>query len=86
MRIIYRANNIVEAHIVAGMLEATGIRAFVGGHYLQGGVGELAPQGFANVFVEDEDVEAALKRVQEYEGNGVQDTGTTSFPFDPEPV
>ena len=38
------------------MLRAHGIGAHVGGHYLQGGVGELMVQGFAAVYVEDSEV------------------------------
>ncbi|WP_303285526.1 DUF2007 domain-containing protein [Marinobacter sp. SS8-8] len=34
MQIAYRARDITEAHIVAGLLEANGIEAFVGGHCL----------------------------------------------------
>lgn len=67
MKIIYRAGDIVEAHIVAGMLRANGIEAHVGGHYLQGGVGDLSPMGFATVMVEEQDVDAALTLVREYD-------------------
>ena len=67
MKIIYRAGNIVEAHIVAGMLRANGIEAHVGGHYLQGGVGDLSPMGFATVMTDEQDLEMALKLVREYE-------------------
>ena len=38
LKTVFRANDIVEAHIVAGMLQAEGIKTFVGGHYLQGAV------------------------------------------------
>ena len=65
MKIIYRAGNIVEAHIVAGMLRANGIEAHVGGHYLQGGVGDLSPMGFATVMTDEQDLEMALKLVRE---------------------
>ena len=64
---VYRAANLLEAHIVAGMLEAEGITTHVAGHFLQGGVGELAPLDMARVEVEDEDFDAARKRVLEYE-------------------
>lgn len=67
MQTVYRAGNILEAHIVAGMLRAQGLDAQVGGHYLQGGVGELAPSGFAQVLVDEADVEAARTRIAEYE-------------------
>lgn len=67
MKIVYQAANIIEAHLVAGMLQASGLQAFVSGHYLQGGVGEIAPSGFANVMVADHDVEAATPFITEYE-------------------
>lgn len=67
MKYVYRAANILEAQIVKGMLEANGIDANVGGFYLQGGVGELAPLDTARVYVEDEDVERARELIQEYE-------------------
>ena len=67
MKIIYRAGNITEAHIVAGMLESHGIESHVGGHYLQGGVGEMAPMDFSSVQVADEDYENALPLIAGYE-------------------
>ena len=67
MKIIYRAADIIEAHIVSGMLMARGIEAYVGGHYLQGGIGELSPLGFATVSVAGDDVEAATSMIREYE-------------------
>lgn len=67
MQIVYRAGDIVEAHIVAGMLQANGIETYVGGHYLQGAIGDLSPLGFANVFVDEQHVATALELVQEYE-------------------
>jgi hypothetical protein len=80
MKIIYRANDIIEAHIVAGLLQSHDIQAFVGGHYLQGGVGELVPFGFATVSVTDENIEAAESLMAEYESAGANpveaDTGT----------
>jgi nitrogen regulatory protein PII-like uncharacterized protein len=76
MKIIYKAGDIIEAHIVAGMLNANGIRAYVGGYYLQGGIGELAPLDFANISVADEDVKQALQIVRDYESgiSGCQST------------
>ncbi len=69
MKIIYKASDTIEAHIVAGMLNANGIRAYVGGHYLQGGIGDLAAMDFANVSVADEDTEPALRVIRDYESN-----------------
>lgn len=67
MQIVYQAANIIEAHIVAGMLSANGIPANVGGHYLQGAVGNLPPADFAHVLVDDPDINAALALIREYE-------------------
>ena len=52
---------------MCGMLEAHGIQAHVGGHYLQGGIGELMVQGFAVVFVEEDKLEMARTLVEAYE-------------------
>jgi hypothetical protein len=64
---VYDAGNITEAHIVRGMLRSHGIEAHVGGHYLQGGIGELVVQGFATVYVEDSEVVAARSLIDAYE-------------------
>lgn len=67
MKIIYKSRDITEAHIVSGMLQANGIKAYVGGHYLQGGVGDLAAMDFANVQVADDDVSPARLIIAEYD-------------------
>lgn len=71
MQIAYRARDITEAHIIAGMLGANGIEAFVGGHYLQGAMGEIGAAGFSNVHVDDEDVYRARLLIDEYESDRV---------------
>ena len=68
MKTIYRAADILEAHIVCGMLNAEGIEAEVAGFYQQGAVGQLAPQDFARVMLVDEsDAERAERVIAEYE-------------------
>lgn len=67
MKIVFKAGNIIEAHIVAGMLNACEIQTYVGGHFLQGAVGDLSPTGFANVFVALDDFSEASALVAEYE-------------------
>ncbi len=68
MKTIYRAADILEAHIVAGMLNAEGIEAEVAGFYQQGAVGQLAPQDFARVMLIDErDADHAERLIAEYE-------------------
>jgi len=67
MQIAYRAKDIAEAHIVAGMLRAQGIDAHVGGHYLQGAMGEIGTQDYSVVQVEDADLVEARRIVADYE-------------------
>lgn len=69
MQIAYRARDLTEAHIVAGLLQANGIEAFVGGHYLQGAMGEIGAAGFTNVHVDDEDLYRARQLVSEYDAS-----------------
>ncbi|MGH8041590.1 MAG: DUF2007 domain-containing protein [Rudaea sp.] len=51
MRIVYRAENIIDANLVKNALEAEGIPAFVGGQYLTGAIGELPPLALVHVMV-----------------------------------
>ena len=67
MKLVYKADNIAEAQIVKGMLEASGIEAYAGGYFLQGGVGEIPVMDFANIEVEEEDYARAREIIQEYE-------------------
>ncbi len=66
MQIIFTGRDLTEAHIVAGMLRAEDIDAHVGGHYLQGAIGDLAPMDFARVWVGSQDIERAQQLIAEY--------------------
>lgn len=90
MEIVYRAANIIEAHIVAGMLNACGIQTHVGGHFLQGAVGDLSPTGIANVLVLSMDKDLALAIVKDYEqqssvsdAEAVPDSGNPGSVYQP---
>lgn len=72
MQIVFRARDVTEAHIVAGLLNANGVETHVGGHYLQGGVGDLAAMNFANIQVADFDVESAKVIIAKYESEPIQ--------------
>lgn len=67
MKLIYKARDITEAHIISGLLKSNGIDAHVGGHYLQGGVGDLAAMDFATISVADEDTDTAISIIADYE-------------------
>jgi len=67
MKIIYKADNITEAHIVSGLLNANDINANVSGYYLQGAAGEIGAFDYVSVMVEDEDAGKALVIIEAYE-------------------
>jgi hypothetical protein len=60
VRIVYQAENAIDAHLVRHALEGEGILAFVLGEGLIGGVGELPVMGYCRVVVADDHAEAAL--------------------------
>lgn len=65
MRIVYRAENLVDAHLVKDVLEQADIPAFISGEYLIGGIGQLPARDFISVSVPDVCVEAAEPHVRE---------------------
>ena len=83
MKTIYKAANIMEAHIVAGMLTAGRFDAHVGGFYLQGAMGDLPPTEGVPVMVPEEDVAETLELVRDYDaGVASGDDGDTSGTFE----
>jgi Putative prokaryotic signal transducing protein len=55
VKIVYRAENIIDANLVKNALENENIPAFVSGQYLTGAAGELPPMALVNVMVADFD-------------------------------
>jgi hypothetical protein len=55
LKIVYRAENIIDANLVKNALEQEGIPAFVSGQYLTGAAGELPPMALVNVMVAEID-------------------------------
>jgi hypothetical protein len=64
MKIVYRAENIVDANLVKAALAGEGIVAFVSGEFLIGAVGELPARDLVSVMVADADVERAAPVAQ----------------------
>lgn len=59
MKLLYRAENLIDAHLVRHALEAADIDCFVSGQYSTGAIGELPVFGLVNVLVSDDEWEAA---------------------------
>lgn len=73
MELIYQGQNILEAHIVSGLLTANGIENHVAGHYLQGAVGDLPASDFAQVFLHEiGDLAQAKQLLADYEAGRLQ--------------
>ena len=51
MHTAYRAESLIDAHLVKDALEREGIPAFVAGEYLTGGVGQLPAIDYVAVMV-----------------------------------
>ncbi|WP_020405252.1 DUF2007 domain-containing protein [Hahella ganghwensis] len=67
MRHVFEASNMLEAHVVNGVLQAEGINSFVQGEYLQGGIGDLPVSGMVRVAVNDVDYEQARAIILQWE-------------------
>jgi hypothetical protein len=67
MRCVYQGDALLDARMVADQLTQQGIEAEILGGHLPGGAGELPAGGQVRVMVAEEDVEAALRIVAEWE-------------------
>jgi hypothetical protein len=65
MRIVYRAQNLIDAHLVKDALESAEVPAFISGEYLTGGVGQLPALDYVAVLVPESSVEVAEPIVRE---------------------
>ena len=67
MQVVYRANNLIEAHLAKHALEGADIPVFIFGESLLGGAGELPLFGVLRVCVPDpylDQASACLKELQ----------------------
>lgn len=64
MKIVYRAENIIDAHLVKGSLEQAGIPSFIAGEYLTGAAGDLPCRDLVLVMVAESDIERAAPIVE----------------------
>ena len=72
MRIAYRAESLIDAHLVKDALERAEIPAFISGEYLTGAVGQLPALDYVAVLVPEASLPAAEQVVREVE-QGLQD-------------
>ncbi len=68
MRVVYDAENVIDAHLVKGLLACEDIPSFVRGEYLTGALGELPVMGLVAVCVADVDFSADDRIVATWRG------------------
>jgi Putative prokaryotic signal transducing protein len=85
VKIIYRAENIIDANLVKGALAGEGIVAFVSGEYLTGAAGELPAWNLVSVMVADPDVERATSIAAAIDAD-LREVRRQHDGFDAEPV
>jgi len=59
VKIVYRAENIIDANLVKAALDEAGIHAFVAGEYLTGAIGQLPAWDLVTVMVAESDIARA---------------------------
>lgn len=67
MRTVYRADSLIDAHLLRGRLEAEGVAAWVIGDLLTGGMGDLPVSGLLQVCVADVDEAEAQAHLARWE-------------------
>jgi hypothetical protein len=66
MRVIYEAENLIDAHLVRGRLASEGVEALVRGEFLTGAMGELPMSGLLAVCVAEQQAERALQLLADW--------------------
>lgn len=82
MKIVFKGGDYAEAHIVANMLENEGIRTYVGGHFLQGGLGDIGVSNLIDVRVEQQDWVKAKTLIDLYDADSSAKHERKSLGFD----
>ena len=86
MRVVYEAENLIDAHLVKGMLEGAEIPVFVRGEYLTGALGDLPTMGLVAVCVSDSDFEVADRLVADWRADVAEHPLPQDWSGEPEPA
>lgn len=69
MKCVYEASDLLEAHVIQGLLEQHRISAFIEGESLIGAVGELPASPLVRILVNDDDLSAGASLMRDYDSN-----------------
>ena len=74
MKVVYNANDAIEAQLMKNMLQQVDIDAFIHGDLLQGGIGELQAFGLVQVLVHDDDYYQAKQVIDDWTSANLLET------------
>jgi putative signal transducing protein len=80
VKIVYRAENIIDANLVKAALTDAGIQAFISGEYLTGGIGTLPALDLVTVMVAETDLERAAPIAEGIDAELRERRGTVPSP------
>lgn len=83
MQVVYRAHNLIDAHLAKHLLEDAGLPVFVFGESLLGGAGELPLFGVLRVCVPDGYEEEAAACLQALSQGQAEEAGDLDVLGDP---
>jgi hypothetical protein len=86
MRVVYEAENIIDANLVKGLLDQHGIPAWVRGEYLTGAVGDLPVMGLVAVCVSDIDEAAADELLADWRADRARPLAEPLWGAEPDPA
>jgi hypothetical protein len=69
LKILFDANDSIEAHLLLGLLKQAGIVGTVSGEFLQGAMGELPALGLVKVHVNESDFSTAQEVVANWQNS-----------------
>jgi hypothetical protein len=67
MKCVYEASDVLEAHVIQGLLEQHRISSFIEGEYLMGAVGELPASRLVRILVNDDDLPEGSSLMRDYD-------------------
>ena len=67
MKCVYEASDVLEAHVIQGLLEQHRISSFIEGEHLMGAVGGLPVGRIVRILVNDDDLIAGASLMRDYD-------------------
>ncbi len=66
MKLLYEANDAIEAQLIKNMLAQANIESFIHGEYLQGGIGDIQAFGLVQLLVDERHYRTAKEIIDDW--------------------